>query len=120
MLLPIYTPTLTDEANVARTKCSSAASACTWNSTRACSATRPGWSTGSGIPLGAEARRAPLDPCEPATARRNDGFHAARRGRRQRKEIHKLADWLRNEPTPDIVTLPNSLLIGLRVPSAKP
>ena len=31
----------------------------------------------------------------------------------QRKEIHKLAAWLHSEPAPDIVTLPNSLLIGL-------
>jgi glycosyltransferase involved in cell wall biosynthesis len=35
---------------------------------------------------------------------------------RQSKEIHKLAAWLRSEPPPDIVTLPNSLLIGLAQP----
>jgi len=34
----------------------------------------------------------------------------------QRKEIRKLASWLRNEAPPDIVTLPNSLLIGLARP----
>jgi glycosyltransferase involved in cell wall biosynthesis len=34
----------------------------------------------------------------------------------QRKEIRKLAAWLRSEPAPDIVTLPNSLLISLAQP----
>ena len=34
----------------------------------------------------------------------------------QRKEIDKLTGWLRTEPAPDIVTLPNSLLIGLARP----
>jgi glycosyltransferase involved in cell wall biosynthesis len=33
-----------------------------------------------------------------------------------RKELHKLAAWLRSEPPPDIVTLPNSLLIALARP----
>jgi glycosyltransferase involved in cell wall biosynthesis len=34
----------------------------------------------------------------------------------QLKEIRKLTDWLRSEAPPDIVTLPNSLLIGLARP----
>jgi glycosyltransferase involved in cell wall biosynthesis len=34
----------------------------------------------------------------------------------QLKEIRKLTSWLRNEAPPDIVTLPNSLLIGLARP----
>ena len=34
----------------------------------------------------------------------------------QLKEIRKLTEWLRSEPAPDIVTLPNSLLIGLAWP----
>lgn len=33
-----------------------------------------------------------------------------------RKEFEKLLDWLAGEPTPDIVNLPNSLLIGLARP----
>ncbi len=32
------------------------------------------------------------------------------------KEFGKLLDWTRNEPTPDIVNLPNSLLISLAAP----
>jgi glycosyltransferase involved in cell wall biosynthesis len=34
----------------------------------------------------------------------------------QLKEIRRLTDWLRSEAPPDIVTLPNSLLIGLARP----
>ena len=34
----------------------------------------------------------------------------------QRKEIEKLLDWLADEPRPDIVNLPNSLLIALAGP----
>jgi len=33
-----------------------------------------------------------------------------------RKEFDKLLDWLRNEPLPDIINLPNSLLIALAAP----
>jgi glycosyltransferase involved in cell wall biosynthesis len=33
-----------------------------------------------------------------------------------RKEFDKLLDWLGNEPLPDIINLPNSLLIGLAAP----
>jgi glycosyltransferase involved in cell wall biosynthesis len=35
---------------------------------------------------------------------------------RQRQEIHRLTDWLAHEPPPDLVTLPNSLLIALARP----
>jgi glycosyltransferase involved in cell wall biosynthesis len=34
----------------------------------------------------------------------------------QRKEVHKLIEWLRDEPLPDLVNLPNSLLIALAAP----
>jgi glycosyltransferase involved in cell wall biosynthesis len=34
----------------------------------------------------------------------------------QRKELDKLLHWLRSEPAPDVVVLPNSLLIGLARP----
>ncbi len=33
-----------------------------------------------------------------------------------RKEFEKLLDWLRGEPLPDVINLPNSLLIGLAAP----
>ena len=34
----------------------------------------------------------------------------------QRKELHKLIAWLRTQPLPDLIVLPNSLLIGLAAP----
>jgi glycosyltransferase involved in cell wall biosynthesis len=34
----------------------------------------------------------------------------------QRKEIRKLVEWVREEPAPDVVNLPNSLLIALAAP----
>ncbi len=37
----------------------------------------------------------------------------------QAREVAKLAGWLRSEPPPDILTLPNSLLIGLARPLAE-
>jgi glycosyltransferase involved in cell wall biosynthesis len=33
-----------------------------------------------------------------------------------RKEFHKLVDWVRREPLPDVVNIPNSLLIALASP----
>ena len=34
----------------------------------------------------------------------------------QRKEIHKLIDWIKSEPPPDVINLPYSLLLGLAGP----
>lgn len=36
-----------------------------------------------------------------------------------RKEFEKLVDWVRDEPVPDVVNLPNSLLIALAEPLAR-
>src|SRR5204863_6220520 len=33
-----------------------------------------------------------------------------------RKEFDKLVEWLKDEPVPDVVNLPNALLIGLAAP----
>jgi hypothetical protein len=33
-----------------------------------------------------------------------------------RKEFDKLTDWILDEPLPDVINLPNSLLIGLAAP----
>jgi glycosyltransferase involved in cell wall biosynthesis len=37
----------------------------------------------------------------------------------QRKEVEKLLEWIGDEPAPDITILPNSLLIGLAAPIAR-
>jgi glycosyltransferase involved in cell wall biosynthesis len=36
-----------------------------------------------------------------------------------RREFEKLADWIRHEPLPDVINLPNSLLIAMAAPIAK-
>jgi glycosyltransferase involved in cell wall biosynthesis len=36
-----------------------------------------------------------------------------------RKEFEKLVEWVRDEPPPDVINLPNSLLIGLAAPLRK-
>ena len=36
-----------------------------------------------------------------------------------RKEFDKLLEWIADEPTPDVINLPNSLLIGLAAPLGK-
>jgi glycosyltransferase involved in cell wall biosynthesis len=45
-----------------------------------------------------------------STLKGEDGF--------QRKEVVKLVDWLRHFPRPDVVLLPNSLMVGLARPLA--
>src|SRR5207244_4438398 len=87
-----------------------------------------------GFPVGTQACLAALNRSKPTPLGRTDCFHAARRAGNsqltqeatvsmlrgeqgfQRKEIRKLTSWLRSEAPPDIVTLPNSLLIGLARP----
>ena len=55
------------------------------------------------------------DPAELAgltisTLKGEDGF--------QRKEVEKLTAWMASQPKPDVVVLPNSLMIGLAAPLA--
>ena len=51
-LVPLYTPTLTDEPNVSEDKVFCGGVSVISNSTRLCSAKHPGWSTGYGIRRG--------------------------------------------------------------------
>lgn len=46
-----------------------------------------------------------------STLRGEDGF--------QRKEVEKLVAWLESQPAPDVIVLPNSLMIGLARPLAR-
>jgi glycosyltransferase involved in cell wall biosynthesis len=117
-LLPIYTPTLTDEANVSQGN--------------------PVLFGGISVyleqyvPLFRHTPRV-LDrlwdsmPVLRAVARRSMKTNPAMLGEltvsmlrgehgHQRKEIGKLLDWLRDEPVPDVVNLPNTLLIALARP----
>ena len=37
----------------------------------------------------------------------------------QKKEVRKVTDWLKKHPKPDVIILPNSLMIGLALPLAR-
>jgi glycosyltransferase involved in cell wall biosynthesis len=114
VLLPIYTPTLTDETNVAAHKVFFGGISVYLEQHSGLFRNTPWlldklWDSEWALKLAAR-RSIPVNPrllgeMTVSMLRGEDGL--------QRKEIHKLAAWLRHEPAPDIVTLPNSLLIGL-------
>ena len=117
LLLPLYTPTLTDETNVSDARIflggisvyleqhSRLFRHTPWIVDRL-------WDSRWALQL-ASRHSIPVDPhllgeMTVSMLRGEQGF--------QRKEIRKLSTWLRSEPPPGIVTLPNSLLIGLARP----
>ena len=117
ILLPIYTPTLTDELNVSDDRTlfggisvylqqhSGFFRQTPWLLDRL-------WDSRWALKLAARSS-IPVNPrllgeMTVSMLRGEAGF--------QRKEVRKLAAWLRTETPPDIVTLPNSLLIGLARP----
>jgi glycosyltransferase involved in cell wall biosynthesis len=114
ILVPIYTPTLTDEPNVSEEKVvfggisvyleqySSLFRKTPWLLDRL-------WDSKLALNL-ASRRSIAVNPqvlgeMTLSMLRGEDGF--------QRKEIEKLTAWIRYEPAHDIVTLPNSLVIAL-------
>src|SRR5262245_41594334 len=116
-LVPIYTPTLTDEANVSEHRVffggisvylqqySPIFRHTPWIVDRL-------WDSRFALKLAARSS-IPVDPqslgeLTVSMLRGEDGL--------QRKELHKLIHWLRNEAAPDVVILPNSLLIALARP----
>jgi glycosyltransferase involved in cell wall biosynthesis len=116
-LVPLYTPALTDEPNVSEHKVfcggisvyleqhSSLFRKTPWLLDRL-------WDSPWALKL-ASRRSISVNPrllgeLTVSVLRGEEGF--------QRKEIRKLTHWLRNEAPPDIVTLPNSMLIALARP----
>lgn len=116
-LLPIYTPTRTDEANVSEDKVFCGGISVYLEQHSALFRKTPAlldslWDSPWALKL-ASRRSIPVNPLllgelTVSMLRGEQGF--------QRKEIQKLTSWLRNQAPPDIVTLPNSLLIGLARP----
>jgi glycosyltransferase involved in cell wall biosynthesis len=116
-LLPIYTPTLTDEANVSEDKVFCGGISVYLEQHSVLFRKTPAlldwlWDSPWALKL-ASRRSIPVNPLllgelTVSMLRGEEGF--------QRKEIQKLTSWLRNQAPPDIVTLPNSLLIGLARP----
>jgi len=117
LLLPVYTPTFTDEPNVSRDHVVLGGISAyleqyvpffrktprwldrLWDSSAVLSlASRKSLSTNPKM----------LGEMTVSVLKGEDGF--------QRKEIHKLIDWLKTESLPDVINLPYTLLIGLAAP----
>src|SRR5690242_18414357 len=117
ILLPIYTPTLTDETNVSSDKVVFGGISVYLEQHSALFRNTPWlldrlWDSRWALKL-ASRRSIAVNPralgeLTVSMLRGEDGF--------QRKELEKLTAWMKAEPMPDIVTLPNSILIGLAQP----
>ncbi|MEW6128973.1 MAG: glycosyltransferase family 4 protein [Acidobacteriota bacterium] len=117
MLVPIYTPTLTDEVNVSQEKVFFGGISVYLEQHSALFRKTPWlldklWDSKFALKMAAK-RSIAVDPkllgeMTISTLKGEDGF--------QRKEIHKLIHWLRTEPDIDLINLPNALLIGLARP----
>ncbi len=117
ILLPVYTPTLTDEPNVSDEHVFFGGISVYLEQHSALFRKTPWlidriWDSRWALKM-ASRRNIPVNPkllgeMTVSMLRAEQGY--------QRKEIRKLTAWLRNEPSPEIVTLPNSLLIGLARP----
>lgn len=117
-LMPIYTPTLTDEVNVSRSDRVLFGGISVYLQQHVPLFRRSPrvldrlWDAGPVIRAFA-GRSMKTDPrlLGELTVSMLKGEHG-----HQRKEFDKLLEWVRGEPKPDVVNLPNSLLISLAAP----
>ncbi len=117
ILLPLYTPTLTDEPNVSDHKVLLGGISMYLELHSALFRKTPRmldklWDSQWALKL-ASKRSIAVNPqllgeMTVSTLRAAEGL--------QSKEVEKLTEWLRHEPAPEIVTLPNSILLGLARP----
>jgi glycosyltransferase involved in cell wall biosynthesis len=117
LLVPIYTPTLTDEENVSQERVFFGGISVYLEQHSALFRRTPWlldrlWDSTFALKM-ASRRSIPVDPkmlgeLTVSTLKGEDGF--------QRKEIHKLVHWLKTETAPDVINLPNSMLIALARP----
>src|SRR5437667_2953299 len=119
-LLPLYTPTNPDEANVSRDRVLFGGISIYLQQHVALFRKTPGfldrlWDSPSVIRAVA-SRSISTDPklLGDLTVSMLEGDRGV-----LRKEFDKLLEWLADEPVPDVVNLPNSLLIGLARPLAE-
>jgi glycosyltransferase involved in cell wall biosynthesis len=117
LLLPVYTPTFTDEPNMSRDHVVLGGISAYLEQYVPLFRKSPKWLDrlwDSKLVLSLASRRSistnpkMLGEMTVSVLKGEDGF--------QRKEIDKLIDWLKNEPPLDIINLPYSLLIGLAKP----
>ena len=117
LLLPVYTPTFTDEPNVSRDHVVLGGISAYLEQYVPVFRKTPAWIDrlwDSKTVLSLASRRSistnpkMLGEMTVSVLKGEDGF--------QRKEIQKLIDWLKNEAPPDVINLPYTLLIGLAAP----
>jgi len=117
VLVPLYTPTLTDEPNVSRKRVFFGGVSVYLEQQLAPFRATPAWLDriwDSWPVLKVASRRSiAVNPRQlgELTLSMLRGAHG-----RQSKEFQKLIRWVRSEPLPDIVVIPNSLLIALARP----
>src|SRR5258706_8050900 len=119
-LVPIYTPTLTDEDNVSQDRVFFGGISVYLEQHSALFRHTPWlvdrlWDSSLALKLAARSS-IPVNPrllgeMTVSMLKGEAGF--------QRKEMLKLVSWLKSETPPDLVTLPNALLIGLAGPIRK-
>ncbi len=116
-LLPVYTPTLTDETNVSQDRVFFGGISVYLEQYVPLFRDTPRWLDrlwDSRLMLKLASRRSistspkMLGEMTVSMLKGEEGF--------QHKEIEKLVEWLRQEPLPDVVSLPYSLLLGLAKP----
>src|SRR3712207_3609266 len=118
LLMPIYTPTLTDEKNVSAERVLFGGISVYLEQHSSIFRRTPRlldrlWDSKAALKLAAR-RSIALDPR--ALGELTVSMLRGRDGN-QRKELDKLTDWLRGEPDrPDVVVIPNSLLVSLARP----
>ena len=117
LLLPVYTPTFTDEPNVSRDHIVLGGISAYLEQYVPLFRKTPRWLDrlwDSKTVLDLASRRSistnpkMLGEMTVSVLKGEDGF--------QRKEIDKFLDWLKNEAPPDVVNLPYSLLLGMAAP----
>lgn len=117
MLLPVYTPTLTDEPNVSGDKVFFGGISVYLEQYVPFFRRSPKWLDSlwdSSLMLKLASRRSistspkMLGELTVSMLKGEDGF--------QRKEILKLLEWLKDEGPPDVISLPYTLLLGLAQP----
>ena len=117
MLLPVYTPTLTDEPNVSNNHVALGGISAYLEQYHPIFRKTPRWLDriwDSKTVLSLASRRSisvkpqMLGEMTVSVLKGEDGF--------QRKEIDKLIEWLTQQDTPDVINLPYSLLLGMAGP----
>ena len=119
-LLPLYTPTLTDERNVSNEKIFFGGISVYLEQNYALFRKTPWlldklWDSKAALKMAAKST-IPVDPH--FLGEMTVSMLQLEHGRLQ-KELKKLLQWLESEPRPDIVNLPYTLLIGLAAPLKK-